>query len=99
MITKSEAEALVREHLRKIETPDIPFAVNEVKTVERSFGWVFFYNSKQFLDTRDIRFRLAGNGPIAVKRSSGELATLGTHKPAQALIDEFEKQCDLKGVI
>ena len=78
MITKNEAERLVLEHLRKMETPDLPFAINNDKTIERPFGWVFFYNSKKFLETRDMRFRLAGNGPITVNKSNGELTVLGS---------------------
>lgn len=91
MITKIEAESLAQEQLRKMEKPDLPFAINDSKTLERPFGWVFFYNSKKFIETRDIRYQLAGNGPIVVNKHSRAVTVLGTNKPVQALIEEYEK--------
>ncbi len=92
MITKAEAEALVLEQLHKMESPDQPFAINTSKTLEKPFGWVFFYNSKQFIETNNIIFRLAGNGPIFVNKHTHAVTVCGTNKPVQILIEEYEKQ-------
>ena len=45
------------------------FVIMEDKTVETERGWVFFYNTQEFMKTRDPVSALAGNGPIFVKRS------------------------------
>jgi hypothetical protein len=42
-------------------------------TREEDFGWAFFYNSKQFVETGDIEWALGGNAPLIVDRSTGEL--------------------------
>ena len=38
-------------------------------TREFSAGWVFFYNSKRFLESGDNNFMLVGNKPVFVGRS------------------------------
>ena len=46
------------------------------ETIETK-GWLFFYNQKEYIETRDFSFALAGNGPIFVDRN-GVLRTLPT---------------------
>ena len=36
-------------------------------------GWIFFYNSRDFVETSDATAALAGNGPILVTHS-GEVS-------------------------
>lgn len=55
----------------------------ETKEVKR--GWLFFYNSADFIRTRDPMFALAGNGPLLVLRD-GQVATLPTAVPWQEAI-------------
>ncbi|HEY6033427.1 MAG TPA: YrhB domain-containing protein, partial [Kofleriaceae bacterium] len=67
----------------------------EERTLTKSYGWVFFYNSKLFLETRDIRHGIAGNGPLVVLASTGELVMLGTARPAVDEIVAFEHSRNL----
>jgi hypothetical protein len=45
-------------------------------------GWLFFYNSKDFIETGSFSSMLVGNGPIFVDRS-GVVKTLPTAIPWQ----------------
>lgn len=45
---------------------------------EESFGWVFFYDSKEFLETGDFSKAVAGNAPILIDKMTGELTVTGT---------------------
>ncbi len=56
---------------------DEPAVIDEA-TKEEDFGWVFFYNSKRYLETKKILFALAGNGPVFVGKDSGEVTMLGS---------------------
>jgi hypothetical protein len=48
------------------------------KTQALPYGWVFFYNSKEFIaDPTNFSEALAGNVPILVERTNGELRVLG----------------------
>lgn len=53
------------------------FEILDENTVQTESGWVFFYNSKEFIETRNPIDSLAGNGPIFVK-SDGSIHDLPT---------------------
>lgn len=36
-------------------------------TIERDFGWIFFYDSSRHIETGEFSHALAGNSPIIVK--------------------------------
>ncbi len=61
------------------------------ETIERDFGWVFFYQSQEFLDSGDERDQLAGNAPIIVDRRDGSTHTTGTAEPVETYIAAYEK--------
>jgi hypothetical protein len=45
------------------------FALIVDKTIEVNEGWIFFYNTREFIETGNFNSRLAGNGPIFVNRN------------------------------
>ncbi len=92
MLTRSEAEELVRGELRREETPECPFALRESATIERPFGWVFFYNSKRFIETGDVLHALAGNCPLFVNKFTGAIRVFGTSKSVRDQIEEYERE-------
>ncbi len=91
MISRTDADYAVKRFLSKLETPELEFLVINDKTIEKAFGWIYFYNSKKFLETGNIIYRLAGNGPIVVDKETGAIIPLGTNKPVATLIEEYEK--------
>lgn len=60
-------------------------------TIERPFGWVFFYNSKQFVDSGDVQHALFGNAPLIVSRADGSIHVTGTGEPIEHYIQEYER--------
>ena len=38
------------------------------ESIETSDGWVFFFNSRKYLETGNFLDRLAGNGPVFVDK-------------------------------
>lgn len=72
MIIKEEARKLALEKILwnwNIEN-DEPVIFDEF-TIEKDFGWVFFYNSRKFVETEEFSYCLAGNAPIIVNRFDG----------------------------
>jgi len=61
------------------------FDILTAETKEVKQGWLFFYNSSDFIRTRDPMFALAGNGPLLVLRD-GQVAMLPTAVPWQEAI-------------
>ncbi|MEP7364165.1 MAG: hypothetical protein ABI972_12990 [Acidobacteriota bacterium] len=54
-------------------------------TLERDFGWVFFYGPK------DISLTIAGNAPFIVDRSDGSIHTTGTAYPTKLYLDSYAR--------
>lgn len=73
------AEAKVRE-LGAACGDEFEILCDETQEIEQ--GWVFFYNSADYVRTRNPLTALAGNGPLLVLRD-GRIAVLPTSVPWQ----------------
>jgi hypothetical protein len=61
-------------------------------TIETSWGWVFFYQSRRFLETGDPSWCLVGNAPVIVDAETGAVTITGTAFPVEAYIAEYERE-------
>jgi len=62
----------------------------EAETLERSFGWVFFYTSRRYEETRSISDMLVGNAPLIVDRRDGTVHYTGTGRPVEFYLEQYE---------
>ena len=62
-----------------------------VKELEYDFGWVFFWNTKEFTESGDHRHALVGNAPLIVDRNDGQLYVTGTAHRLGYYIEEHRK--------
>ncbi len=62
------------------------------ETIEKPYGWVLFYNSRRFVETKDLMYSLIGSGPVIVLAATGELIRLGSARSDAVQIEEFERQ-------
>ncbi|KGJ89680.1 YrhB domain-containing protein [Colwellia psychrerythraea] len=87
----AEAEKLV---LSEIEDPcisnDIECGLLKGETIEKDWGWVFFYQSTAFLNSGDFRDMVGGNAPIIVNKHTGKLIHTGTTYEIDHYIKEYE---------
>jgi hypothetical protein len=89
-ITRSEAESLALISLnRDFHHPPDSLVILSDATIEKPYGWVFFYQSRAFLETGDFTFQLVGNGPVVV-RDDGTVRTLGSARPPEEEIAAYE---------
>lgn len=93
MITREEATRLAADHLKALGGGSgEEFSLAPDHTIERATYFVFFYNTKRFLQTGEDCYRLAGNGPILVSKQDGYLHAYGTNKPVEVSIADFERR-------
>ena len=64
--------------------------VTESTVIDLPYGWVFFYQNREFLETRDPLTQLVGNAPIIFNRVSGEYRVTGTAHPVDHYLREYE---------
>jgi hypothetical protein len=91
MLTKREALEAVSKALDPMNPRSIPLVVLDEQTIERPFGWVFFYQSKKFVETGEFGDRLLGNGPVIVNRLDGSIEFCPTYQRHEKSIEEYEK--------
>jgi hypothetical protein len=63
----------------------------EDATIEKDLYWVFFYNSKSYLEEGDLSDRLAGNSPLIIDKIHGNIYETGTAKSVEFYMEEFEQ--------
>ena len=65
------------------------FVVLDEHTMERPWGWVFFYTTRGW-QNGDERYLVAGNGPLLVNRNTGEVRHLLTSRSIALQLAEYE---------
>lgn len=59
------------------------------KVEDKPYGWVFYYNSKEH-NPNGISSQIAGNSPIIIDRTTGEIRVTGTAYPVEDYLKEYE---------
>lgn len=68
-LNRESATALARKRIDQLaQTVGDQFEILSDSTKEIERGWVFFFNTADFVRTRNPASALAGNGPILVTR-------------------------------
>ena len=70
-MTRVEATAIAQRFLESKYTVERG-SLLIMRAIERPYGWLFSYNSKAFVETRDPMRMLIGKGPLLV-RNDGEV--------------------------
>jgi len=92
MTSLAEARAAVEKHLQSAAgdlPPEDTLVLLEEKTTEHRWGWVFFYTSRLWQQTGELRYALAGNAPLIVERQSGRVLPTGTALPVEQYIATY----------
>jgi immunity protein 35 of polymorphic toxin system len=63
----------------------------ENATIEKDCYWVFFYNTRSYLESENLSFALAGNSPFIIDKIHGDIYETGTAYEIEFYLNEFEK--------
>jgi hypothetical protein len=89
-ISKSEATEIAAARVCRLEQEaGCKLELLDLSTVQVKEGWVFFYNSADFIRTGNTSDALAGNGPLFVTLE-GSLVELPSSKPWQRALEELK---------
>lgn len=95
-MTKDDAKKIAEKYIDSLVFGPITkredVVIIDEETIEKPYGWIFFYNTKAAISKRDLFSGLVGNGPILVSKKDGKVYILGTEKKIQFYLDEFEKK-------
>jgi len=83
MITQEEAtaraEALLDSEVRPWMEDEV--VIDSSATVKAGNSWVFFYNTRAYLETKSMAHALAGNGPVIVSTQDGRAKLASSATP------------------
>ena len=83
-----EAQALANQYLLDQDF-DVELALLDDKTLEKEFGWIFFYTTKRYLETGDFRDMVGGNAPFIIDKETRVLTETGTAHDIDYYVEEY----------
>jgi hypothetical protein len=97
MLNKEKARELAMTRILQWKHEGYEPVIIDEETIERPFGWIFFWTSREYIETQDYHYALAGNCPIIVNRFDGSTHVTGTARDTEYYIAEYENDLKLKG--
>jgi hypothetical protein len=96
MVSREEAKQILLAVLKDRGVGGVDgVTILDSHTIEKPYGWAFFYNSKKFLDSGDILDSLVGGGPVVVLAQTGMVHELGSARPPLQEIADLEGRLGL----
>lgn len=90
MWTHDKARVVVDAYVQAVT--DGTGAIVDEATLDKPYGWVFFYQSQRFIETRDPHEAFGGNAPLIFNRVKGEYRVTGTAHPVERYLNEYEAE-------
>ena len=84
MIDYNESLSIVNLYLKELEgkielsskRSKIELMLIESATMEKTYGWIFFYNSRQYIEEGNMSLALAGNTPLIVEQLGWQISAV-----------------------
>jgi hypothetical protein len=97
VIDLSQAKKNAAEYVTALpwDTPGDRLTLIDENTIEKPYGWVYFYTSEKWRTTADFRYAVAGNAHFLPKREGGAIHVFGTALPITEYLQRYVKQSPL----
>lgn len=92
MIDRASAKAMALKYMDENFGREPELAIVDGEPSETTHAWIFFYNTKRYLETGEFSEALAGNGPILVNKITGAIDAFGTAIPLEKLLAQYEEE-------
>ncbi|MFN8305885.1 MAG: YrhB domain-containing protein [Ferruginibacter sp.] len=90
MINLEQAKAIAKSKLEEIQSKtNYELMLLEDQILSFEFGWVFFYQSADYIATGNQVSMLGGNAPFLVDKYDGNVFLTGTRKDIHEYINIF----------
>ena len=97
MITKEQAIDIANGYIsEKNQGRKIILQLQLERTIEFELGWVFCYQSKDYIETGDTMKRVFGNAPIIINKQTGAIHVTGTRHTINTYIIRYFQQEERK---
>ena len=95
MISLKKATELIQSEILKLPvSSNVKLAIMPNETVEFEYGWVFFYQSEEFVKTGNLNSMVGGNAPLLLDKYTAQILTTGTRMGEDFYIEKYLKHRD-----
>lgn len=95
-ISYEEAKQRVLTHAKEMlaeeNRPRVEPAIVEGRTIEKPWGWVFFWNTGLYLETGDLEHAIVGTPPLCVERQQGQVSPVANVEPLTGELKRYERK-------
>jgi hypothetical protein len=92
MLNFEQAKKVALIKLEDIEkSSNVKLSLLESETIAFDYGWVFFYQSDEFVKTGNTSKLVGGNAPIIVDKYDGSIILTGTSKSTKYYIEVYSR--------
>lgn len=92
MIDRASAKTMAVKYMDENFGCDPELVIVDGGPSETTHAWVFFYNTREYVETGEFSAALAGNGPILVNKITGNIETFGMAVPLEKVFAEYDKK-------
>jgi len=97
MISKSDARTIAETEIASYPQPaNDRLILADRETIERDWGWVFYYTSERWLKYGDLSSAMGGNPPIFIVRQSGTILHPGSEHDLDHYIGQFKATGEIR---
>lgn len=82
------ARKIVLKAIKKMS--NIELGILEEETIEFEYGWMFFYQSMDYINTGDLNLLVGGNAPIIFDKFEAKLYLTGTGQDEKYYLQKFK---------
>jgi hypothetical protein len=99
MMTMNKAKSLALDCVARLtgRARDELLIIDELTQCRRC-GWIFFYESRAYLETGDVSHGIGTKGPVVVTHQ-GETHPLAGERPAEDALRDFELRSRRRGML
>ncbi|HEX6426354.1 MAG TPA: YrhB domain-containing protein [Niastella sp.] len=92
MITKDQAINIASTYVREIPVISKHTLLLQLeKTIEFELGWVFYYQTKAYIENGNYLDAAVGNAPIIIDKRTGKVHVTGTAYSVKKYIEDYLK--------
>ncbi len=91
MLTFQQARKIAEDKVKSMRSTE-KLVIADDDTIERPYAWIFCYTSSLFIETGDILNALAGNAPLFISKTDGEVSTYRTGLSMAGMIEQYEEE-------
>jgi hypothetical protein len=94
MLNYEDARAIVAGQIKEgqANADNLTLVIQDERTIEKVYGWMFFYTSKKWVETGNLIYRIAGNSPIIVDRITGKMTSYYSSVSVEDAFKRFEQE-------